>query len=86
MGSENLTHKQLVDKADSGLRGQGAIVETLLRLSDGQKELSRSVDRLARPRWIQWAILAATCLTLVVCVIGHWDQIVRLLQFFRFSP
>ena len=85
MDSENLTPKQLVEEADLGLRGQGAIVEAMLRLSDGQKELRHSVDRLARPHWIQWAILTGTLLTLLVCVIGYLDQIVRLIRAFRFS-
>jgi hypothetical protein len=52
-------------------------------LTAGQAEVKRSVDRLAKPHHLLWWTFAVAFLTFVVCVIGYWDQIVRLLRALR---
>ena len=39
--------------------------------------------RMAKPHCLLWWTFAVAFLTFVVCVIGYWDQIVRLLQALR---
>ena len=45
-----------------------------------QQRLKDSVDRLAKPHRLLWWTFVVTSLTLIVCVIGYWDQIVRLIR------
>jgi hypothetical protein len=49
-------------------------------LISGQVDVKRSVDQLSHPHRLLWWTFAVALLTLVVCVIGYWDQILRLLR------
>jgi hypothetical protein len=54
--------------------------ESLKTLAEGQKRLKESVDRLSKPHCLIWWTFLVALLTLIVCVIGYWDQIVRLIR------
>jgi len=46
MEFEKATDRELVDEAQTGLRGQGAVVEIMIRLKDSIIKLERSTTRL----------------------------------------
>lgn len=46
MEFEKATDRELVDEAQTGLRGQGAVVEIMIRLEDSIIKLERSTTRL----------------------------------------
>ena len=43
-----------------------------------------SIHRAAKPHWVAWATFVVAVLTFLVCMIGYWDQIVRLFRALRF--
>jgi hypothetical protein len=76
-----LSDEQLEELRKSGEWNQGHFAEYQARQFQNLKE---SVDRLAKPhRVVRWT-LAVASLTFVVCVIGYWDQIARLIRALRF--
>lgn len=52
-------------------------------LISGQSDMKQSLERLSEPHGLLWWTFAVALLTLIVCVIGYWDQIVRLLRALR---
>ena len=60
--------------------------ETLETLAEGQRQLKDSVDRLLKPNRLLWWTFWVAVLTLVVCVIGYWDQIIRAIRALIPSP
>ena len=49
-----------------------------------QERQRRQLESLQKPHWIvRWTLVVAV-LTLVVCVIGYWDQIVRFVRALQF--
>jgi len=61
---ENRTDEQLAQEADAGLRGQGAVVETMHRLRETLVEQQKSTNCLT------WVILGCTvALVFLTCVL-----------------
>ena len=79
--------KRALDQSAQGHRELLAEQERLRSavdsLTTGQAEVKQSVDRLAKPHHLLWWTFVVAFLTLVVCVIGYWDQIIRLLRALR---
>ena len=50
-----------------------------------QERQRRQLESLKKPHWIVRWTLVISALTLVVCVIGYWDQIVRFVRALQFS-
>lgn len=48
------------------------------------QKLQSEMGSLKKPHPVMWWTLAVAVLTLIVCVIGYWDQIKRLFQALRF--
>jgi hypothetical protein len=44
------------------------------------KQIGSEVARLKRPHPVVWWTFIVATLTLIVCAIGYWDQIVRLFR------
>ena len=67
--------KQLADEAQAGMRGQGALVESMHRLTDQLAAFSKSSDRYSsRMFWLNIILLMLTVLQ-VAAAITTWDLI-----------
>src|SRR3989442_8452985 len=80
------THRDWISKAsvqdlDEYLVRFGHI-ENLYRMATSQRE-HLHFDLLSKPHRLIWWTFWVASLTLIVCVIGYWDQIVRLLRALR---
>ena len=51
-----------------------------------QERQRRQLDDLKKPHRLLWWTFVVALLTLIVSVIGYWDQIARLLQALRLLP
>lgn len=54
-------------------------IDEFYRMATAQRERLH-FDLLGKRHRLNWWILGVATLTFVVCVIGYWDQIVRLLR------
>ena len=81
---------QMSHEADHALvmiRDEIARRESITRheaLLSEQVRLKASVDRLLKPHPLVWWTFTVALLTLIVCVIGYWDQIARLFLALKF--
>jgi hypothetical protein len=67
---ERQSWEQLATEADTGLKGQGAVVEAMRRLTDRLNAFSKSSDAYAnRMFWLTIVILGFTIVQIVVAVI-----------------
>lgn len=61
---------ELIDEAQTGMRGQGAVVEAMNRLKDSVTEQSGSTNKLnARLLYFTIAIFVLTALQVVILVV-----------------
>ena len=49
-----------------------------------QRELAAAIHRTSRPHLVVWATFVVTVLTLLVCIIGYWPQVVQFVRVCRF--
>ena len=62
----NMSEGELIDKAEAGLRGQGAVAEMSRR---GSEESTKAAERAGRQSWVAIAIaLAALVLSLIALI------------------
>jgi CHASE3 domain sensor protein len=67
---DNKTDQQLVESADQGLRGQGAVVEIMRRLKDSIENLNTTSAKLNQHMiFLTWAILILTAVSVGVAVL-----------------
>jgi hypothetical protein len=55
----------------------------LQAIDESQAGLQATLDQIAKPSRLLWWTFSIAVLTLVVSVIGYWDQILRLIQALR---
>lgn len=66
------TDQELVNSADEGLKGQGAIVEIMKRLKDSIESLNATSTKLNRRMiCLTWAILVLTAVSVIVAVLQY---------------
>ena len=66
----NRTDEQLVESAERGLSGQGAVVEIMRRLKDSIESLNTTSTNLNRQMiFLTWAILILTAVSVGVAVL-----------------
>ena len=63
MDFEKVSDRELAEEAQTGLRGQGAVVEMMRRLKNTIVEQTRSTNRLNK--FLLWFTIAITLLTAV---------------------
>ena len=67
MDFDKATDKALADEAQTGLRGQGAVVEMMRRLKDSVDKLNQSTTKLNRRLlWVTVAILILTIIQIFI--------------------
>lgn len=64
--------QELVNSADEGLKGQGAIVEMMRRLKDSIESLNTTSTKLNRRMiCLTWAILVLTAVSVIMAVLQY---------------
>lgn len=67
------TDQALVNSADEGLKGQGAIVEMMKRLKDSIESLNATSTKLNRRMiCLTWVILGLTAVSVIVAVLQYY--------------
>ena len=66
------TDQELVNSADEGLKGQGAIVDMMKRLKDSIESLNATSTKLNhRMIYLTWTILILTAVSVIVAVLQY---------------
>lgn len=63
------TRRELIETANRGLNGQGAVIEAMFRLMDSINSQEKTTSRLNK--WLLVFTVAIFVLTLVLCVLTY---------------